>query len=169
MPRELAALPLMLALLACAGEPRRATRDTVAATPRCAAAHVAAVGPAVLAYISTARPTPQRFLVAAGTDSALPEAGVKALQQKGPTYLYPADPAQRARVRERLAEVGDYASLLVSLQESRAVGDTQAVVRLGGSYVGGRHDGRPSPNRTIYLGCDSAGWTVRRAADAVSA
>jgi hypothetical protein len=72
-------------------------------------------------------------------------------------------------VRARLAAVGEYASLLVSLQEARAVGDTQAVVRLGGSYVGGQHDGRPSPARTIYLGCDSTGWAVRRAAEEQSA
>lgn len=165
--RPALALGLVTAALACGAEQRPAPE--VAAAPRCADARETAVGPAVLRFVELARPTPQRFLVAMGTDAALPESGVRALQKKGPTYFYPADSAQRARVRARLAEVGEYASLLVALEEARPVGDAQALVRLRGVYVGGRHDGRPSPSRTLYLACDSLGWTVRRAAEEVSA
>ena len=164
------------AVLACGGEPRApgsaaqaARAKAAAAAPRCAPARDAAIGPAVLAYIRLASPTPQRFLVAAGTDSALPEAGLRALQSKGPTYLYPADDRLRAQVRSRMADVGEYASLLVTMKDARAVGDTQAIVRLGGWYVGGKHDGRSSPMRTVYLGCDTTGWAVRRTTEDQSA
>jgi hypothetical protein len=52
---------------------------------------------AVAEYVKRATPKPQRFLNAVGTDSALPEVGVQALQDKGPTYLFPGTPSFRPR------------------------------------------------------------------------
>ena len=73
------------ALVLVAGR-RAPTPSLSAAAARCPSAEPAVVGPAVLAYITSARrPTPQRYLYAAGTDSALPAPGVVALQEKGPT------------------------------------------------------------------------------------
>src|SRR5919202_4638786 len=72
------------------------------------------VAQAALAFVKEATPTPRRFLVAAGTDSALPDAGLMSLQNKGPTYLYPKDAAQQTKFRQQLAAKGDYPTLLVA-------------------------------------------------------
>src|SRR3954452_14251544 len=47
---------------------------------------------AVAAYLEKISPPPKRFLVPTGTDSVLPSGAQQALQERGPTFLYPADP-----------------------------------------------------------------------------
>ena len=134
--------------------------------PPCPSAEQAVIGPAVLAYITEQhRPTPQRFLFAAGTDSALPDPGVVALQEKGPTYLYPANPAQQAVVRARLAKVGPWASLLVSYRGLQRSDSTHAVVRLGGHFVGGASDGVEAPDRSVSFTCESGAGRLSRTAE----
>jgi hypothetical protein len=115
---------------------------------------------AVLDFIRSAKPTPQRFLIAAGTDSALPEGGLAALQSKGPTYLYPRDGDQQAKVRAKLESIGSYHTLLVTFRNQQRLSDTRAVVRLGGHYVGGDAHGRSAAPRSIFLQCEAAGWRV---------
>ncbi|HET7458020.1 MAG TPA: hypothetical protein VFJ74_10220 [Gemmatimonadaceae bacterium] len=153
------------ALVLVAG--RRAPVPVLTAdAPRCPSAEPSVVGPAVLAYITSQRqPTPQRFLYAAGTDSALPDPGVVALQEKGPTYMYPAAEAQRAVVRARLATVGPWASLLVSYRGLRLADSTHAVVRLGGRFVGGAADGVVTPGRAISFTCESGAWRLTTTAE----
>jgi hypothetical protein len=137
-----------------------------AGPPPCASVEGSVVGPAVLAYI-TARhdPTPQRFLFAAGTDSALPDPGVVALQDKGPTYMYPPNPSQRAVVRAKLAKAGPWASLLVSYRGVRLTDSTHAVVRLGGVFVGGKTDGIVAPDQSVSFTCESGEWRLTRTAE----
>lgn len=127
----------------------------------------AVVNVAVAEYIRLARPTPQRFLSSVGPGTTpLPEAGVRALQDRGPTYFYPADTAGQAKVRARLAEVGAYASLLVLFDGVRiAGGGDEASVRLGGRYVGGEQDGIVAPMRAIRLRCEGATWKVTAAGE----
>src|SRR5690606_28126374 len=62
------------------------------------------LGPAVRAYLDGREPRPLRFLSAAGSDSAMPNAGMLVLQDRGPTYFYPPDSAGRETVRQRLGE-----------------------------------------------------------------
>jgi len=154
------------ALVLVAGR-RPPARTAAAAGLRCPSAEQAVVGPAVLAYVTAqSRPAPQRFLYAAGTDSALPDPGVVALQDKGPTYMYPANPAQQAVVRAKLAKVGPWASLLVSYHGLRLATDsTHAVVRLGGRFVGGRDDGTVAPDRSVSFTCESGAWRLTRTAE----
>ena len=137
-----------------------------AGLPPCARAEGSVVGPAVLAYITAQhRPTPQRFLFAAGTDSALPDPGVVALQDKGPTYMYPANPTQRAVVRAKLAKAGPWASLLVSYRGLRLADSTHAVVRLGGIFVGGKDDGVEAPGRSVSFTCENGEWRLTTTAE----
>jgi len=134
--------------------------------PPCPSAEPAVVGPAVLAYITAQRqPPPQRFLFAAGTDSALPDPGVVALQDKGPTYMYPPNPAQQAVVRAKLEKVGPWASLLVVYHGTRLADPTHAVVRLGGRYVGGKSDGLEAPGRSVSFTCENGEWRLTRTAE----
>jgi hypothetical protein len=137
------------------------SRSQAARAPaRCAAPGEREVAAAVLDFVRNARPTPQRFLIAAGTDSSLPEGGLTALQSKGPTYLYPRDAAQQEKVRAKLESIGSYNTLLVTFRNQQRLSDTRAVVRLGGHYVGGAAHGRMAAPRSIFFQCEATGWTV---------
>ena len=131
----------------------------------------AAVHAAVTEFIRRADPVPQRYLSAVGAGvTPLPESGFRALKDKGPTYLYPADPAGQKTVKDKLAEVGPYTSLLVTFGGTTigASGD-EATVRVGGSYVGGQHDGRVAPGRAVRLRCEGSTWKVVSAEEERSA
>lgn len=120
---------------------------------------------AVLGYIKDANPYPQRFLSAALTDSALPDVGVEALQEKGPTYFYPPDSAGRAKVRKNMDDIGPYTSLLVAWHGLSREADTALVVRLSGAYVGGKYEGKGAPLRVFRFRCTDGRWTLTTAAD----
>lgn len=145
-------LMLMLAGTPACGGGEQGTAK--AAAGRCGPLSDDAVGIAVTEYVKQASPTPQRFLFAAATDSTLPDAAVAALQNKGPTFFYPPDSAQQVKVREQLAAVGGYATLLVVRRPAPAPSDTLAVVRLGGHYVGGEIDGAVATSRQLGFRCD---------------
>ncbi|HEX8851324.1 MAG TPA: hypothetical protein VF761_17490 [Gemmatimonadaceae bacterium] len=119
----------------------------------------------MLAYVKDANPYPQRFLSPALTDSALPDAGVAALQEKGPTYFFPPDSAGRAKVRGKMADVGPYTSLVVAWHGTRREADTAVVVRLSGRYVGGKYEGTVAPPKTFRFRCTDGRWTLASAAD----
>lgn len=161
-----AALPLCaLVLAACSGGERPARRSARADAGPCGGTPEATLARlAVREYLKLQiDPYPQRFLVAAGTDSALPEQGVLALQDKGPTYFFPPDTVQRGKVRDKLAEVGSFHTLLVTWKGAERSSDTTAVVRLGGTYVGASSEGRVAPVRAMRFSCDSTGWRYDRA------
>ena len=112
---------------------------------------------AVTEYVKQAKPKPQRFLNAAGTDSALPPVAVEVLQGKGPTYYFSG--GAEAQARAMLHEKGDYTTLLV-VPRPGAKAERSATVRLGGHYVGGEEDGQEAGDRTYTFSCDSAGWRM---------
>lgn len=128
----------------------------------CAAPGDAVVTEAVTQYLKNLTPTPQRYLIAAGTDSALPNDAHAALQSKGPTWFFPADSASQARMRETLSSKGDFTTLLVTYRGTRLVDASHAVVRIGGRYVGGEHEGRTASSRALHFQCDSSGWAWTR-------
>jgi hypothetical protein len=132
-----------------------------AAGPGCTSSDTTPVGLAVLDYIKAAMPTPQRYLTAAGTDSAVPDEGFKVLQDKGPTYFYSSDPKAQQQIKDKLASVGPYASLLVVYRgKADADNGNLVTVKLGGHYVGGEHDGKAGAERSIQVKCDSTGWKL---------
>ena len=118
---------------------------------------------AVGEYIKRTKPKPTRFLHAVGTDSALPESGVRALQDKGPTYLFPGDPKLQAQVRTQLHDRGDYTTMLIVPRGSE-VGERTATVRLGGHYIGGEEEGQTAAPQTFTFSCDTTGWRLSNAA-----
>ena len=146
---------------ACGGESGGTDREVAAACVPDTGARVAA---AVTDFIKNAQPTPQRYLTAAGTDSALPEMGLKVLQDKGPTYFYPADTALREQVRGQLASIGDYNTILVTFRGIAEPAKDTAIVRLGGHYIGGKAEGQHYGPRSYTLACDSTGWRVASSA-----
>jgi hypothetical protein len=141
----------------------RADAAADAALVGCAAADTTALRLAVLEYITTASPRPQRFLSAFGTDSALPDDGFRALQDKGPTYFYNDDPKNQAQVKAKLASAGPYVSMLVVYKgQVDADEGNRVTVTLGGHYVGGEDDGKPAAVRQITVRCDSTRWRLQK-------
>ena len=157
---------LLVTLVACGGGN---TGDAAKATPLAAAPGVtkcsgigeSPVAVAVRDFIRNAAPPPQRFLTAAGSDSAVPEEGFKVLQDKGPSFYYSADTVAQRKMRAKLEGDGPYASMLVVYHGTTAAPPGDSVtVSLGGHYVGGVQHGTVSPTRQIRVACDTSGWKV---------
>jgi hypothetical protein len=141
---------------ACSGDSKPRPVNLRACAPEDSATWLA-----VLAYVKAASPYPQRFLSPSGTDSSLPDVGVLALQEKGPTYFFPPDSAQRLKVRKKMLDVGPYTTLLVAWHGSHRETDTSLVVRLGGTYIGGPHNAEQGIPRAFRFGCDNGRWRLR--------
>jgi hypothetical protein len=109
-------------------------------------------------FIMNQDPTPQRFLYVPGTDSTPSEPGLLALQDKGPTYMYPPSGDQQAVVKTKLTSIGDYASLLVAYHGFKRQDAQHATVRLSGTYISGKADGKTVPVDDYAVICDSSGW-----------
>ena len=153
---------LALALTACKQEPR----DNARFLGPCADPTTALVAPAVDVYVKSVAPKPRRFLIASGTDSALPGRAESRLQNFGPTYVFPADTTLRRRVLARLDSIaedyGDMPTLLVTYRGVARAGDDRAVVRLGGYFLSGSPKGTVA-HRAVQFVCDTARWNVVRA------
>ncbi len=145
-----------------AGGNDQADNKGVADAPSmCASRDTTALRVAVLEYITTADPRPQRFLSTFGTDSALPEDGFKSLQDKGPTYYYNDNPKNQAQVRAKLEQAGPYTTMLVVYKGKQETDNGNTVtVTLGGHYIGGEHEGKAAAVREITVRCDSTGWRL---------
>jgi hypothetical protein len=148
------------------GGKEQAARAGAGTAPACANADTAALALAVLDFITKATPSAQRYLNAVGTDSAVPEDGMKVLQDKGPTYFYSSDTSAQRQIRNKLAVDGPWASLLVVYRGQSATDDGNGVdIRLGGHYVGGEHDGKVHATKRYGVRCDSTGWTIATTAE----
>ena len=113
---------------------------------------------AVTQFITTATPTPQLFLYIPATDSSLPDAGVRALQDKSNTFLYSQDPALQKQMHAKLGGLDYYTSMLVVYKGLEQPDSTHAVVRLGGHYKGKKAEKEPSVSKALYFQCDSTEW-----------
>lgn len=155
-------LAVAILLTACKQEPR----DNARFIGPCTDPTSALVAPAVDVYVKSVVPKPRRFLIASGTDSALPLGSEARLQRHGPTYVFPADPALRQRVLTRLDSVaaiyGDMPTLLVTYRGVARAGDDRAIVRLGGYFVSGSPTGTVA-HRAVQFVCDTARWHPVRA------
>ena len=159
-------LTTCLAVAACGGGDAAKSRVNAAATAAaktasCNRGDTTATYLAFREYIKTVMPTPQRFLTAAGTDSAAPDEGFRAMQDKGPSYFYGGDSVAQRKIREKLASVGPYASLLIVHRGTTTslAGDT-VTVQLGGHYIGGKLEGTAAASQTMVMVCAAEAWKV---------
>jgi hypothetical protein len=148
-------LAAALTLAACSGGDRTKTASGVT----CRQSKDSATWRAVVAYAKSSGPFAQRFLSAAAGDSALPEVGVEALQDRGPTWLFPADSAGRTKVRNRLND-GVANTLLVYWHGFQEEGDSAMTIRLGGRYIGGEHEGTVAPSKVYRFTCPDDRWVL---------
>jgi hypothetical protein len=133
---------------------------------RCVESRDSVLSVAVGQYLKTVQPTPRRFVIPVGTGpDSLPEAGRRALNSAGPTFLYPADSASRSKIETYLLSRGDWPTLLVALRGVREESDSSIIVRLGGRWVSGELDEQPVPTRSVRVACRANRWTFDRAED----
>jgi hypothetical protein len=147
------------AVIAC-GDGRQSPR----LSSNCADPTAALVPAAMDTYLASVLPKPQRFLIAAGTDSALPAAAESRLQRVGPTFIFPADTILQRRVLRRLDSIaepyGDLPTLLVTYRGVQRSNPHRAIVRFGGHFLGGANDGKVA-HRTVQFVCETARWNVQ--------
>jgi hypothetical protein len=148
-------------LAACGGGSGSSSSPASAAKSACAKSTPKPIELAVADYLKKSDLVAQRFLMAVGTDSALDDDGMRALQDNGPTYLYPTDPAQQAKVKGQLISMGSFTTMLVAKKAEKADASS-ATITLSGHYVTGEHDGQKGPVRTYSFTCnaDSASWRL---------
>lgn len=158
VPAVVVAAALMLA--ACSGGEGKKASSEVA----CRQSKDSATWRAVVAYTKSADPYPQRFLTAASGDSALPEVGLAALQDRGPTWLFPADSTGRSKVRDRLSD-GAANTLLVYWHGMRPEGDTAMAITLGGRYIGGKYEGTIAREKVYRFTCPDDRWVLTDSTD----
>ncbi|MEP6832803.1 MAG: hypothetical protein ABJB74_05385 [Gemmatimonas sp.] len=113
-------------------------------------------------FVKAAVPLPRRFLVAAGTDSALSDTEMKALVAEfGPTYYYAGSEASKAKLRDKMTALGPWPAMLVVKRGDKKIGTTTEVIRLGGHYVTGEFDGKAAVSREYTLTCGVDGWILK--------
>ena len=134
--------------------------NKTAAGPTCRQSKDSATWRAVVAYTKSSDPYAQRFLSASKGDSALPEVGLQALQDRGPTWLFPKDSAGRAKVRDRLND-GIANTMLVYWHGVTPEGDSAIAVRLSGRYIGGKIDGTVAKQRVYRFTCPEDRWVLK--------
>lgn len=168
MRRLLAPATLLAALLAGAcgtegGRERAAGRARARGAAGCGSVDsTVVVRDAVLALIASTNPPPLRFLYIPGTDSSLPDGGVRALQDKGPTYLYSQDPKLQKQARDNLAEKGPWNALLVLYEGMTQPAEDTVAVKVSGRFVGSAEDGQVVPSRTLLFACSTAGDSAHK-------
>lgn len=153
----------VLTLAACSGGDSKKT----AAGVSCRQSNDSATWRAVVAYAKSSDPYAQRFLSASAGDSALPEVGLAALQDRGPTWLFPADSAGRSKVRDRLND-GVANTLLVYWHGFQQEADTAMTIRLSGRYIGGEHEGTVSKSKVYRFKCPDDRWVLTDSTEAKS-
>jgi hypothetical protein len=151
-----ALLAAALMIAACSGGDGKKS----AASVECRQSRDSATWRAVVAYAKSSDPFAQRFLAAAVGDSALPEVGVQALQDRGPTWLFPKDSAGRAKVRDRLND-GIANTMLVYWHGVTQEGDSAIALRLSGRYIGGKLDGTVAKEKVYRFTCPEDRWVMK--------
>lgn len=152
-------------LAACSGGDRAAADARIAAREAagCATVDTAAIArKAVTAFLDSVQPKPLRFLYMAGTDSTLPESGQRALQDKGPTYLWPADAKQQPAVKQNLENRGPWNALLVTWKGLVQPTPETARVRIGATWVGPVDDGKQLGVKLVTFECRSTGDSAHK-------
>lgn len=162
----LSALLAAMTLVGCGADSSKRSSSASKGVAACQRGDTTAAYVAFKEYIKVTVPTPQRFLTAAGTDSAAPEDGFRAMQDKGPSFFYGTDAASQKKIRDKLANDGPYASLLIVHRGTTrsAAGDT-VTIRLGGHYIGGEHEGELSTSRVMSVVCRDSTWKLATITD----
>jgi hypothetical protein len=165
--RHAAALSLAISLPACGSGERtdRAAPEDLPPDPAtaCIGTSPVPVAIAVQDFIRSAEPTPERFLNAATTDSALPAAAEVVVSRKGPMFYWLPDETAQQQMQAKLERDGPWVNMLVVVRGQLDGGDGTWTIRVGGKYIGGPQHGTESPEKRYTVSCilgDTNAWKV---------
>jgi hypothetical protein len=151
-----------LAAAACGGggADRGDGNQRLGSVIRCADPSDSVLYKAVAAYVRQLEPRPVRFVMAYSGSEALPGPARAAMQQIGPTFIWPEDAAGQQKMRDMLKQRGEYTTMLLTFKGMERTGRDEVVVRFGGRYVGTDMDGREAPLGAVHFNCDRAQWVL---------
>lgn len=149
------ATALLIALGACGG----GSGGRAQASGNCGALDGPEIASALDQYVAGLDPQPQRFLFYAVGDSALPDQGRSYLQEKGPTYIWPTDPAQQKKQLETLKDKGEASTLLV-LYMGMDTTKTSISIGFAGRFLDQADSDKTAPAKNIKFQCRAKQWQV---------
>jgi len=166
--RHATALLLCSSLVACGGRADRGRSTPAEELPpdpatACIGSAPAPVALAVQDFINSAEPTPERFLNAATTDSALPGPAEAIVTRKGPTFYWLPDEAAQQQMRAKLERDGPWVNMLVVVRGQADGGDGTWIIRVGGTYIATALHGTASPEKRYTVSCiigETNAWKV---------
>jgi hypothetical protein len=123
---------------------------------------------AIDSYLDGLDPVPLRFLYYTTGDSALPEGARTELEAKGPTYLFPADPALQAKQLAALKAKGAFTTLLVLYLGTQPKG-ARTTLRFAGRYTDSAGIDNATPVKSVTFECRDRSWQQATAATTPSA
>ena len=116
------------------------------------------LGLAAVQFTKYITPKPHRFLIPAGTDSALPERAYWGLQTTGATLnVFPRDTVKQRQAKDQLSGKGKLTLLLVNYHGQRKLPDGRIALDFSGHYMGGEVDGQAVPRTPIVFSCHAVG------------
>ena len=150
-------LTAVAALSACSpGDSADRPAAAPAARPAraCATPADSVIGLATQQFVRSISPKPHRFLIPAGTDSAVPSSAYWALQSTGATLnMYPKDTAQQKLALRQLGANGSYTLLLTSYHGQRTLSDGQVSLEFSGRWLNGERGGTVIPRTAVLFNC----------------
>lgn len=156
------ATAVLIALGACGG----GSGGGAQASGKCSAPDGPEITSALDEYLKGLDPQPQRFLYYAVGDSALPEPALTELQGKGPTYIWPSDPAQQKKQLESLKNKGEAITLLVLWTGMDTTKTSSSSVGFAGRFMDAADTDKSVPAKNIGLQCRGDQWQVTPAPNA---
>jgi len=153
---------LLIALGACGG----GSGSGAQASGKCAVPDGPEITSALDQYLDGLDPQPLRFLYYAVGDSALPDQALTELQAKGPTYIWPSDPAQQKKQLESLKDKGEAVTLLVLWTGMDTTSTSNSSIGFAGRFMDKADTAKKAPPKSIKLQCSGNQWQVMPAAKA---
>lgn len=150
------ATAVLIALSSCGG----GSGGGAQAFGKCGAPDGPEITSALDQYLAGLDPQPQRFLYYAVGDSALPDQALTELQAKGPTYIWPSDPAQQKKQLESLKNKGEAITLLVLWTGMDTTKTSSSSVGFAGRFMDAADSDKTAPARNIGLQCRGNQWQV---------
>lgn len=150
------ATALLIALGACGG----GSGGGAQASGKCGTPDGPEITSALDQYLADLDPQPLRFLYYAVGDSALPDPARTELQSKGPTYIWPSDPAQQKKQLESLKAKGEAVTLLVLWTGMDTTKASSSSIGFAGRFMDAADTDKSAPSKSIGLQCRGDQWQV---------
>ncbi len=145
------------AIFACGGGAGGGDANKAPDVPVCAVRADSALGGALDHFINTRTPPPQRFLIAMGTDSLIPDGSQYVLNALGrAVYMWPSDPAGQKTVIETTRSRGALPTMALFYHGPKVVlPDGIQQFTFSGLYTDLANNGKRVERTTINFNCQA--------------